>query len=59
MTELADGVRFAELDTWSQAERDLAGEAIFRFVFRGLYHMHAFNGDPASRAITSSPPAAG
>ena len=46
VTELADGVRFAELDGWSQAERDLAGEAIFRFVFRGLYHMHAFNGDP-------------
>ncbi|MBA3652728.1 MAG: AarF/ABC1/UbiB kinase family protein [Actinobacteria bacterium] len=45
-TELAAGARFAELDNWSQDERDLAGEAIFRFVFRGLYHMHAFNGDP-------------
>ena len=45
-TELANGARFNELDDWTQEERDLAGEAIFRFVFRGLYHMHAFNGDP-------------
>jgi predicted unusual protein kinase regulating ubiquinone biosynthesis (AarF/ABC1/UbiB family) len=45
-TELGDGVRFEELLTWSQAERDLAGEAIYRFVFRSLYRLHAFNGDP-------------
>jgi predicted unusual protein kinase regulating ubiquinone biosynthesis (AarF/ABC1/UbiB family) len=45
-TELADGVRFQEMETWSQAERDLAGEAIYRFVFRSLYRHHAFNGDP-------------
>jgi predicted unusual protein kinase regulating ubiquinone biosynthesis (AarF/ABC1/UbiB family) len=45
-TELADGVRFAELDGWSQEERNLAGEAIYRFVFRSIYDMHAFNGDP-------------
>ena len=45
-TELAGGARFAALDQWTQAERDLAGEAIFRFVFRSLYRMHAFNGDP-------------
>jgi predicted unusual protein kinase regulating ubiquinone biosynthesis (AarF/ABC1/UbiB family) len=31
---------------WPQAERDLVGECLFRFVFRSLYQMHAFNGDP-------------
>jgi predicted unusual protein kinase regulating ubiquinone biosynthesis (AarF/ABC1/UbiB family) len=45
-TELAEGVRFDELATWSQEERDLAAEAIFRFVFGSLYRLHAFNGDP-------------
>jgi predicted unusual protein kinase regulating ubiquinone biosynthesis (AarF/ABC1/UbiB family) len=45
-TELATGARFAELDTWSEAERQLAGETIFRFVFRSLYRLKAFNGDP-------------
>jgi predicted unusual protein kinase regulating ubiquinone biosynthesis (AarF/ABC1/UbiB family) len=45
-TELADGVRFDEVVTWSQDERDLAAETIFRFVFRSLYRLHAFNGDP-------------
>lgn len=45
-TELAEGVRFDELTTWSQDERNLAGEAIFRFVFRSLYNLQAFNGDP-------------
>jgi predicted unusual protein kinase regulating ubiquinone biosynthesis (AarF/ABC1/UbiB family) len=45
-TELATGARFDEVEQWSQAERDLAAEAIFRFVFRSLYRLHAFNGDP-------------
>ena len=45
-TELATGARFSEVEQWDQAERDLAGETIFRFVFRSLYRMHAFNGDP-------------
>jgi predicted unusual protein kinase regulating ubiquinone biosynthesis (AarF/ABC1/UbiB family) len=45
-TELATGARFAELDGWSQEERNLAGETIFRFVFSGIYRLHAFNGDP-------------
>jgi predicted unusual protein kinase regulating ubiquinone biosynthesis (AarF/ABC1/UbiB family) len=45
-TELAEGVRFEEVETWDQAERDLAAEAIFRFVFGSLYRLHAFNGDP-------------
>jgi len=45
-SELADGARFAEMMEWSQAERDLAAETIYRFVFRSLYEAHAFNGDP-------------
>jgi predicted unusual protein kinase regulating ubiquinone biosynthesis (AarF/ABC1/UbiB family) len=45
-SELADGARFAELAHWSQHERDLAAETIYRFVFRSLYHVGAFNGDP-------------
>lgn len=45
-SELSDGAKFAELATWSQHERDLAGETIYRFVFRSLYEVGAFNGDP-------------
>jgi predicted unusual protein kinase regulating ubiquinone biosynthesis (AarF/ABC1/UbiB family) len=45
-SDLADGARFADLLTWSQAERDLAAETIYRFVFRSLYGAQAFNGDP-------------
>jgi predicted unusual protein kinase regulating ubiquinone biosynthesis (AarF/ABC1/UbiB family) len=45
-TELAEGARFDEVEQWSQAERDLAAEAIYRFVFRSIYQLHAFNGDP-------------
>jgi predicted unusual protein kinase regulating ubiquinone biosynthesis (AarF/ABC1/UbiB family) len=46
MTELVSGSSFAELLTWPQEQRDMAGEAIFRFVFRSLYRFRAFNGDP-------------
>jgi predicted unusual protein kinase regulating ubiquinone biosynthesis (AarF/ABC1/UbiB family) len=45
-SELAGGARFDEVVGWSQEERDLAGETIFRFVFRSIYRIHAFNGDP-------------
>jgi predicted unusual protein kinase regulating ubiquinone biosynthesis (AarF/ABC1/UbiB family) len=45
-TELAEGARYEALDDWSQQERNLAAEAIFRFVFRSIYRLHAFNGDP-------------
>ncbi|HEV8277324.1 MAG TPA: AarF/ABC1/UbiB kinase family protein [Streptosporangiaceae bacterium] len=45
-SELSDGARFAELTGWPQHERDLAAETIYRFVFRSLYEVHAFNGDP-------------
>ena len=36
-SDLADGVPFAEVTTWSQAERDLTAETIYRFAFGGLY----------------------
>jgi predicted unusual protein kinase regulating ubiquinone biosynthesis (AarF/ABC1/UbiB family) len=45
-SELSAGARFSELATWSQPERDLAAETIYRFVFRSLYEIRAFNGDP-------------
>ncbi len=45
-SELAVGARFADLADWTQPERDLAAETIYRFVFRSLYELHAFNGDP-------------
>jgi predicted unusual protein kinase regulating ubiquinone biosynthesis (AarF/ABC1/UbiB family) len=45
-SELVDGSTWQEALTWSQEQRDLAGETLFRFVFRSLYGMHAFNGDP-------------
>jgi len=45
-SELSGGARFAELASWPQGERDLAAETIYRFVFRSLYEVGAFNGDP-------------
>ncbi len=45
-SELSDGARFAELTRWPQQERNLAAETIYRFVFRSLYEIGAFNGDP-------------
>ncbi|HET9781354.1 MAG TPA: AarF/ABC1/UbiB kinase family protein, partial [Candidatus Dormibacteraeota bacterium] len=45
-SELVSGSSFDDLLTWSQHERDLAAETIHRFVFRSLYRLHAFNGDP-------------
>lgn len=45
-SELAVGARYEEVLSWPQEQRDLAGEAIFRFVFGCLYRWRAFNGDP-------------
>jgi predicted unusual protein kinase regulating ubiquinone biosynthesis (AarF/ABC1/UbiB family) len=45
-TELATGVRFTEVTTWSDEERDRVGEIIYRYVFGSLYRLGAFNGDP-------------
>ena len=46
ISELVSGSSFAEVLAWPQEQRDMAGEAIFRFVFRSLYRFRAFNGDP-------------
>jgi len=43
---LAEGARFEEVEGWSQEERDLAAESIYRFVIRSMWRLHAFNGDP-------------
>ena len=45
-TDLVTGATWAEALTWDQHQRDLIGESLFRFVFRSLYRMRAFNGDP-------------
>ncbi len=45
-SELVGGSTWQEMVEWPQHERDLAGECLFRFVFRSLYGMHRFNGDP-------------
>ena len=45
-SELVAGSPFEELQGWNQHERDMAAETIYRFVFRSLYRLHAFNGDP-------------
>ncbi len=45
-TELATGSRFAEVVHWSEEERNLAAETLFRFSFGAIYRLHAFNGDP-------------
>lgn len=45
-TELVTGATWTEALTWDQHQRDLIGECLFRFVFRSLYGMHLFNGDP-------------
>ena len=46
-TELATGARLSEvLRDWTAHEKTLAAETIYRFVFRSIYRLHAFNGDP-------------
>lgn len=45
-TELATGAPFADMLTWSDRERSLAAETIYRFAFGSLYRDGMFNGDP-------------
>jgi predicted unusual protein kinase regulating ubiquinone biosynthesis (AarF/ABC1/UbiB family) len=46
-SELVVGARYDEVVAhWSEEERNLAGECIFRFVFGCLYRGRVFNGDP-------------
>ena len=46
VTEFVEGMGFEELKTQSQAERDRAGEILFRFYFGCLYRHGQFSGDP-------------
>ncbi|MBI4885116.1 MAG: AarF/ABC1/UbiB kinase family protein [Actinobacteria bacterium] len=45
-TDLVVGSTWQQLLLCPQHRRDQAGETLFRFVFRSLYGLHAFNGDP-------------
>lgn len=45
-TELAEGVRFEEVLGWSDEERNLTAETLYRFTFGSMYRLKAFNGDP-------------
>lgn len=45
-TELAEGARFDEMLTWSEDERNLAAETMYRFAFGSIYRLNVFNGDP-------------
>jgi predicted unusual protein kinase regulating ubiquinone biosynthesis (AarF/ABC1/UbiB family) len=45
-SELVVGSTFAEVLTWSQEEKNLAAETLFRFTFGSIYRLAAFNGDP-------------
>jgi predicted unusual protein kinase regulating ubiquinone biosynthesis (AarF/ABC1/UbiB family) len=46
VTDLSAGQRFDTAQGWTQAERDLVGEVVYRFVFRSFNRFHIFNGDP-------------
>ena len=45
-TELADGVHWDEMLTWSQDEKNLSAETLYRYAFGSLFRLAAFNGDP-------------
>lgn len=45
-SDLSSGSRFDTTLGWEQHERDLAGEIIYRFVFRSFNRNRIFNGDP-------------
>ncbi|MGB3411205.1 MAG: AarF/ABC1/UbiB kinase family protein [Microthrixaceae bacterium] len=45
-TEFAEGSTFSEVLEWSDEERQLTAECLYRFAFGAIYQLHAFNGDP-------------
>ena len=45
-SELVTGSSFSEVMTWSQPEKNMAAETLFRFTFGSIYRLAAFNGDP-------------
>jgi len=46
VTEFVEGVKFEELKTYPQEDRDRLGEIIFRFFMGSLYRHRQFSGDP-------------
>jgi predicted unusual protein kinase regulating ubiquinone biosynthesis (AarF/ABC1/UbiB family) len=46
VTELLDGLRFEEVKSLGDAERDRFGEIVFRFFFGTLNHLGRASGDP-------------
>ena len=45
-TELAYGAKWTDVLEWSQEERNLTAETLYRFAFGGIYRLGVFNGDP-------------
>lgn len=45
-TEYAEGYRWSDVLEWSQEERNLIAETLYRYAFGGIYRLGAFNGDP-------------
>ncbi len=45
-SDLSTGERFSATVDWPQDQRNLAAEAIYRFVFRSFNRHRLFNGDP-------------
>ncbi len=54
-SELAEGARFAELSGWSQAERDLAAETIYRFCVPQPVRAPRVQRRPAPRQLPVPP----
>ena len=46
VTEFVEGVKFEELKTYPQEDRNRLGEIIFRFFMGSLYRHRQFSGDP-------------
>src|SRR5947207_4320874 len=46
VTEFVEGVKFEELKTYPQEDRDRLGEIVFRFFLGCLYRHRQFSGDP-------------
>ena len=45
-TDFATGARFAEILTWDQDQRDMAGETLFRFHYECAFRVGYHNADP-------------
>jgi len=48
-SELAHGHRFDDVLTWSQEEKNLTAETLYRFTFGSMYRLKAFNGEALQR----------